>query len=95
MRSAISRCQVDTRNCPSECSTLCSKEKEDEKEIPLHVMSDMGSGMKKEFVEIEKKKEEEGQIEQRGKKEEKKKLTIYSQQFKVKYPKKSQDRFGC
>ena len=72
---------------------MCAKQKDDEKEIPLLVISDRGSEIEKKFVGIEKSKWK-GQNGQRGEEEEKNKLTIYSQQFEVKYLQKSQDRFG-
>ena len=69
------------RSCSAEETKLYPKDNEKEKEMPISIVSDERSAMKKEMVTVERKVE--GHDEQRGEEEETKKLAVYSKEFEV------------
>ena len=70
------------RSCSAEETKLYPKDNEIEKEMPISIVSDKRSSMKKEMVTVEERKVE-GHDEQRGEEEERKKLAVYSKEFEV------------
>ena len=70
------------RSCPSEETKLYPKDDEKEKEMPISIVSNERSTMKKEMVTFEERKVE-GHDEQGGEEEETKKLAVYSKEFEV------------
>jgi hypothetical protein len=70
------------KSCPFEETKLYPKEDEKEKELPISIVSDERSPMKKEEVTVEERKVKEHVVQMRQE-EETKNLAVYSKEFEV------------
>ena len=86
MRAEASKIKVMAvmrkRSYPSEETKLYPKEDGKEEEMPISIVSDERSAIKKEMM-TGKEKKQEGHVEQMKQDEETKKLAVYSKEFEV------------